>query len=284
MKPGTTTHTIAVLLSSVSSLFAQSAPVKAVPGKLKISKKSDKLSDNFLLNVDALAFAPRHLRPSLPKAGERYPWKQDIVTTVFWIGEEASGNNPVPNQSSSWDKNWAADYGGFDDPRQSHRSNYMPAKFIPRQNPFYCALPYNDKSTNGHRSEAAQVIPWFKESYRGPGVSVCKGRWIAIRKGGRTVYAQWEDAGPFRTDHWQYVFGNERPKSNLNKGAGLDVSPAVRDYLGLQSTDVTDWKFVDFSEVPSGPWAWHGDNNTFVQNARKTSKVLVEVQAAGIAH
>ena len=69
----------------------------------------------------------------------------------------------------------------------------------------------------------------------------------------------------------------------MNKGAGLDVSPAVRDYLGLQSTDVTDWKFVDFSEVPSGPWAWHGDNNTFVQNARKTSKVLVEVQAAGIA-
>ena len=283
MKPGTITHTAAVLLSSVSSLFAQSAPVKAAPGKLKISKKSDRLSDNLLLNIDALAFAPRHLGPLSSKAGERYPWKQDIVTTVFWIGEEASGNNPVPNQSSSWDKNWAADYGGFDDPRQSHRSNYMPAKFTPRQNPFYCALPYNDKSTNGHRSEAAQVIPWFKESYRGPGISVCKGRWIAIRKGGRTVYAQWEDAGPFRTDHWQYVFGNERPKPNLNKGAGLDVSPAVRDYLGLQSTDVTDWKFVDFSEVPSGPWAWHGDNNTFVQNARKTSKVLVEVQAAGIA-
>ena len=283
MKPGTITHTVAVLLSSVSPLFAQSAPAKAPPGKTKITEKSDRLSDNLLLNVDALAFAPRHLRPSPPKAGERYPWKQDIVTTVFWIGEEASGNNPVPNQSSSWDKNWAADYGGFDDPRQSHRSNYMPAKFTPRQNPFYCALPYNDKSTNGHRSEAAQVIPWFKESYRGPGVSVCKGRWIAIRKGGRTVYAQWEDAGPFRTDHWQYVFGNERPKPNLNKGAGLDVSPAVRDYLGLQSTDVTDWKFVDFSEVPSGPWAWHGDNNTFVQNARKTSKVLVEVQTAGIA-
>jgi hypothetical protein len=45
--------------------------------------------------------------------------------------------------------------------------------------------------------------------------------------------------GPFRTDYWQYVFGNERPKLNLNKGAGLDVSPAVRDYLGLSDTDVT---------------------------------------------
>ena len=61
--------------------------------------------------------------------------------------------------------------------------------------------------------------------------------------------------GPFRTDHWEYVFGNERPKPNLNRGAGLDVSPAVRDYLGLPDTDVTDWKFVEFSEVPPGPWA-----------------------------
>ena len=34
------------------------------------------------------------------------------------------------------------------------------------------------------------------------------------------VYAQWEDAGPFRTDHWQYVFGNERPKPNLEPGRG----------------------------------------------------------------
>ena len=64
------------------------------------------------------------------------------------------------------------------------------------------------------------------------------------------------------------VFGNERPKPNLNKGAGLDVSPAVRDYLGMSDTDVTDWKFVDFDEVPPGPWSKHGDNNTFVINQR----------------
>jgi hypothetical protein len=276
MKPGTITHTVAVLLSSVSSLFAQSAPAKPVTGGIKVSKKSDKLSDDIMVNVDSLAFTPRHLNSPQAKAGEHYPWKKDIVTTVFWIGEQPGENNPVPNRASSWDKNWTGNYGGFDDPNPARRSNYLPVKFTPRQNPFYCALPYNDKATNGHRSEAARVVPWFKEAYQGPGVSVCKDRWIAIRKGDRTVYAQWEDAGPFRTDHWEYVFGNERPKPNLNKGAGLDVSPAVRDYLGLQSTDVTDWKFVEFSEVPHGPWAQHGDNNTFVQNARKGSKVLVE--------
>ncbi len=92
------------------------------------------------------------------------------------------------------------------------------------------------------------------------------------------MYAQWEDAGPFRTDHWQYVFGNERPKPNLNRGAGLDVSPAVRDYLGIQATDVTDWKFVEFKDVPPGPWSKLGDNNTFVIKSRNASSSLVRAK------
>src|SRR5437016_14044093 len=136
MKPGTITHTIAVLLSSVSSLFAHSAPAKAPATKINASKKSDKLSEDPLVNVDSVAFAPKHLSPPPSQAGEHFPWKRDIVTTVFWIGEEPSGNNPVPNRSSSWDKNWTGSYGGFDDPNPAHRSNYIPAKFTPHQNPF----------------------------------------------------------------------------------------------------------------------------------------------------
>jgi len=281
MKPGTITHTIAVLLSSISSVFAQSAPSKPATNAVKASKKSDRLSDNLLVGVDSLAFAPRHLGGGGSEAAERYHWKRDIVTTVFWIGEEPSGNNPVPNRSSSWDKDWTRNYGGFDDPNPGRRSNFTPVKFTPRQNPFYCALPYNDKASTGHRPEAAKVVPWFKEAYQGPAVSTCKDRWVAIRKGNRTVYAQWEDAGPFRTDHWQYVFGDERPKPNLNKGAGLDVSPAVRDYLGLQPTDVTDWKFVEFKDIPSGPWAKMGENNTFVLTSRKTGTQMAEAPKGG---
>jgi hypothetical protein len=108
------------------------------------------------------------------------------------------------------------------------------------------------------------VIPWFKESFVQEGQTVCRDRWIAIRNSaGKICYAQWEDCGPFRTDHWQYVFGNEKPRPNLNGGAGLDVSPAVRDYLELSSTDVTDWKFVDVGDIPpGGPWAFYGENNT----------------------
>jgi hypothetical protein len=279
MKPGTFTHTIAVLLSTLTGLFSHSAPAQTPAAKVKLSKKSNKLKDDVLFRVDPISYTPSNSAVASPKKnGERFPWRNDIVTTVFWIGENPTANNPVPNHASSWDAAWAKSYGGFDDPSRARRRDYIPVNFTPRQNPFYCALPYNDKASAGHRAEAPRVVPWFKEAYQGPGVSVCKDRWISIRKGNRTVYAQWEDAGPFRTDHWQYVFGNERPKPNLNKGAGLDVSPAVRDYLGLQETDVTDWKFVDFSEVPPGPWARHGDNNTFVINQRKAEKQLAEAK------
>jgi hypothetical protein len=280
MKSGTFTHTIAVLLSSVSACFAPSAPAQVAAKKIEVSKKQNRLTEDVLFKLDPIGYTPPGLSFNRKKGDERFPWKNQIVTTVFWIGENPTANNPVPNHSSSWDAAWSKSYGGYDDPRPSRRENYIPVNFTPRQNPFYCALPYNDKAREGHRPEAPKVVPWFKEGYRGPAVSVCKGRWVAIRKGNRTVYAQWEDAGPFRTDHWEYVFGNERPKPNLNGGAGLDVSPAVRDYLGLQDTDVTDWKFVEFSEVPTGPWARLGNNNTFVMNQRKAQQQLVKAKEA----
>ena len=50
----------------------------------------------------------------------------------------------------------------------------------------------------------------------------------------------------------------------------------MRDFLGLQDTDVTDWKFVDFKDVPTGPWARYGDNNTFVMNQRKSGASVVQ--------
>src|SRR6266571_2913770 len=256
MKPGKITHTLTALLSSVTSLFAHGAVTKAEPTKVKLSKKSEKKSEESRVGVESLAFAPSHLRAAPPSPEQPYPWKPQIVTTVFWIGEKPSENNPVPNRSSSWDKEWAKSYGGFDDPNSARRQDYTPVKFTPRQNPFYCALPYNDKAASGHRPEAAQVIPWFKDAYQGPGASVCKDRWIAIRKGNKIAYAQW-------------------------KGAGLDVSPAVRDYLGLNETDVTDWQFVEFKDVPRGPWSKLGENNTFVINDRNAETRLARAKSNG---
>jgi len=198
----------------------------------------------------------------------KFPWRNNIVTTVFWVGERPTANNPTPNHKSSWDQRWAQSFGGTDHPDPGMRKGFIPKGFIPRQNPFYVALPYNDTTRGTTKPEARKVIPWFKQAFVRPGRSVLKGRWIAIRHNGRIAYAQWEDCGPFRTDHWQYVFGNQRPSPNLNQGAGLDVSPAVRDYLGLKGKDVCDWKFVEARDVPPGPWAKYGDNNTFVLQKR----------------
>lgn len=236
------------------------------------AKYAMKLREMALAKVEPQVFVPTTSRP----AARRFPWKTNIVTTVFWIGEQAGGNNPVPNFKSSWDANWTSSYGGFDTPDSSARRNYIPVAFIPKQNPFYFALPYNDVTHGQFKPEAPLVIPWFKQAYTAPGQSVCKSRWIAIRKGNRTCYAQWEDCGPFRTDHFQYVFQNERPKPNLNHGAGLDVSPAVRDYLGLAPTDVTDWQFVEVRDVPPGPWRSYGENNNFVLARRQLEQRVVQ--------
>jgi hypothetical protein len=234
-----------------------------------------KLREQELLKVEPQVFVPTSSRPTT----QLFPWKTNIVTTVFWVGEKQSTEKLSREHDSVWDKNSLQNYGGFDNPDSSARRNYIPVAFIPHQNPFYCALPYNDVERGQFpKPEAPFVIPWFKQAYRAPapGQSVCKDRWVAIRKGNRICYAQWEDCGPFLTDHFQYVFQNERPKPNANHGAGLSVSPAVRDYLGLAPTDVTDWQFVEVRDVPSGPWRSYGENNDFVIARRQTEKRIAD--------
>ena len=248
-------------LGSSSSPFATAAD---------FTKYTLRLETAGILNAKPVVALPRNLGPL---------WKRNIVTTIFWIGEPAGPNNPVSNERSSWDFNWIANYGGNDPPEAGNRRNYIPMAFTPRQNPFYVALPYNDVAHGDFKPEAPLVIPWFRRAYTAPGQSVCKDRWIAIRKGYRICYAQWEDCGPFRTDSFQYVFGNGRPEPNANGGAGLDVSPAVRDYLGLQGTDVTDWQFVEAYDVPPGPWRDYGGNNSFVNASRKVEEPVISDSA-----
>ncbi len=270
------------MYSAASLVASHSAAKAAEPVK---SRKAG--SAQFSFNEDAWSSnSPPRTDPPTSGANAQYFWRTAIVTTTFWIGEKPTENNPVPNLKSCWDPQWVKNYGGTDSPKKSDRlSTYIPRDFTPRQNPFYIALPYNDMTSKGHKPEAAEIIPWFQKDFVSGNRSVCKGRWIAIRHGTRTCYAQWEDAGPFRTDHAGYVFGNERPKPNLNKGAGLDVSPAVRDFLGLDDTDVTDWKFVEFADVPAGPWAAFGDNNTFVIARRAAAeKAQIALAAKTVAH
>ncbi|MBV9490193.1 MAG: hypothetical protein JO069_10775 [Verrucomicrobia bacterium] len=229
-----------------------------------------RISPDVIMHPSALSLAEAQISPSLRVSGP-YPWKYGITTTVFWIGEKATPRNPVSNEKSAWDSDWVLRYGGYDNPDAAARVNFVPVGVVPGINPFYVALPYNDINDHHTKPEAALVIPWFRMTFVRDGESVCKGRWLAIRHGRRVCYAQWEDVGPFAVDHWQYVFGSERPRPNPNQDAGLDVSPAVRDFLGLSGDDRCDWKFVDFANVPLGPWSLYGDDNPFVRLRRLRS-------------
>ncbi|MCE8426188.1 MAG: hypothetical protein J5U17_10480 [Candidatus Methanoperedens sp.] len=170
---------------------------------------------------------------------DQYPLHKDITVTFFWIGEEGTDENSyIPNSQSAWDSNWKDHYGGIDDPH--NRNGFYPKNFTPKENPFYFALPYNDFDNNGSRRSSENE-------------SIYKNRWIKIVKGNKIAYAQWEDVGPFEEDDVDYVFGTSKPKNKINN-AGLDVSPAVRDYLGLEDIDIVDWQFVDFKDVPNSYW------------------------------
>ncbi|MEG0836447.1 MAG: hypothetical protein RSE01_02160 [Akkermansia sp.] len=194
-----------------------------------------------------------------------YPWRFNITATVFWIGEQPTQNNPVPNTKSSWDAQWQESYGGYDDPDPEQRApDFRPKSFIPRQNPFYVALPFNDVDHGSHKAESSSAIPWFRRDFEKQGQSVCKGKWVQIVYKNRYCFAQWEDCGPFTTEDWQYVFGNSPPQNQSNHGAAIDISPAVRDFLGIPGGLATvHWRFVDFHRIPPGPWARYGDNNPF---------------------
>lgn len=212
----------------------------------------------------------RQVAPSSPLL---YPWHLHVTITLFWIGELATARNPVPNTKSSWDQNWMANYGGYDDPEPEKRianfatGEFRPKAYVPKLNPFYIALPYNDVAGNHqHKSEASRVIPWFSRQHPAPGETVCKGRWLQIFNGRISCYAQWEDCGPWTTDDWEYVFGSKPPRTTQNGAAGLDISPAVRDYLNLASGKKVHWRFVEAAQVPNGPWKKYGSTSKGSQN------------------
>jgi hypothetical protein len=184
----------------------------------------------------------------------QYPLHKGVSVTFFWAGEEADKDNKnISNLPSAWDEQWVKHFGGIDQPKK--RTGYMPSGFTPKENPFYFALPYNDFDENGKRKkEISSLVPWAGRVAWKDNESVLKNQWIKIIKDDKVAYAQWQDVGPFKEDDADYVFGTAEPKSKTNNHAGLDVSPAVHDMLGLGDIDTVDWQFVDANQVPDGPW------------------------------
>jgi hypothetical protein len=182
-----------------------------------------------------------------------YPWKTYIITTKFWIGEGSTPISSTTNVESSWDEEWEQKNHGSDNPYD--RDGYASGNHASTLNPFYCALPFNDLA---FPDKARLWLPrgWYRHPVDGRQVSACKDRWVEIKNSrGDICYAQWEDVGPLRYDHAEYVFGNERPTGLGDDHAGLDVSPAVYDYLGLSDRNrYTSWRFVDEADVRPGAW------------------------------
>ena len=146
---------LSLAIAGAPKVFGDEQSTSPYATAADFAKYAMKLREQAMLKVEPQVLIPTSSRPAI----QRYPWKMNIVTTVFWVGEEAGGNNPVPNYKSSWDLNWTANYGGTDNPEPSARRNYIPIAFVPRQNPFYFALPYNDVTHGQFKPEAPLVIP-----------------------------------------------------------------------------------------------------------------------------
>lgn len=179
------------------------------------------------------------------KGFSAYPWHRGIVATVFWIGTDRVPQSPSGNLQSAWDARWVRHYGGEDSP--AARAGLLPGTHAATLNPFYVALPFNDLA---YPKLAKKWIPW-DGSEASDRRSRCEGHWVEIEgSNGKRVYAQWMDSGPVLSNDAAYVFGGQRPRAS----AGIDVSPAVKEYLGLGGRDRVNWRFIDRQEVPPGPW------------------------------
>jgi len=120
------------------------------------------------------------------------------------------------------------------------------------------------------RKKSISSIYW-KDSEKWTGKSMVKGRWVKISYNGKTTYAQWADAGPYYYDDADYVFGTSKPMiqqiGSDSPNAGIDLSPSAMLSLGVTLTSYganltnVSWQFVDFANVPDGPWKKYISSN-----------------------
>jgi hypothetical protein len=175
-----------------------------------------------------------------------FPWKEGIPAGQFWIGEK-------DGKGSAWAAQWVRENGGPDSP--TDRNGYASGSHASGLSPFYVALPFDDLA---HPNLAQKWLPrgWARSPKDGKPVSACKDRWVEIKNGrGDVCFAQWEDAGPEATDKAEYVFGGGTPGEAGEPG--IDLSPAVFEYLGLGpggQGQTVSWRFVDDAEVRPGAW------------------------------
>ena len=91
---------------------------------------------------------------------DTYPLHKNITATVFWIGEPVGNGSTENNAVSAYDDRWLEHYGGVDDYSYVRRYPYFP-RFVPRENPFYLDVPYDDFRDDGSpRPGRMRDVPW----------------------------------------------------------------------------------------------------------------------------
>ena len=151
--------------------------------------------------------------------------------------------------------------------RTSAANGYFPLHMTPLENPFYLDLPFDDVNNAQAFAQRCAVVPWAQQM--DPSGAHCADKTFSYMKNmavelvganGQHCIGQVEDAGPHEYDDTAYVFGanDARPHSRAFNGAGMDISPALRDCLGINQlngdTATADWRFIDPAQVPDGPW------------------------------
>ena len=87
---------LSLAIAGAPKVFGDEQSTSPYATAADFAKYAMKLREQALLKVEPQVFIPTSSRPAV----QRYPWKTNIVTTVFWVGEQAGGNNPVPNYKS----------------------------------------------------------------------------------------------------------------------------------------------------------------------------------------
>jgi hypothetical protein len=255
------------ILAGVAAAILSVAALLAAQSLTGSTKPAASMTSGSPAVKGAAAQAPASSPSPSSSSQVDFPVHSAITATFFYGGEASSAdNNWQTNTETAWCGNWSHCFGGSDNPFRRQHNGDWPIGFKPKENPFYFALPCADFDAQGLRPDyvnSTRGNQQFKALTHGAPLSedgsLLKNQWVKIVAGGHTVFAQWEDTGPFAKasdNNCQYIFGgpNAKPDNQFGEHAGIDVSPAVKNRLNMGGSATVSWQFVLPDQVPDGPW------------------------------
>ncbi|KAM9984382.1 hypothetical protein ACTFIZ_004091 [Dictyostelium cf. discoideum] len=148
------------------------------------------------------------------------------VKTILRYADNHEDTFLWASNQTAWDRDWKNKIGIV----SVDTCPFVKSVLIPKENTFYCVLPYNDLDQFGRKANAYQ-IPWAT-SQDPDEYSILKNRWIKVTHKDAMAFCQYEDVGPQYDDDFSYVFGTSHSLPESQYG-GLAISPHVAQFLGI---------------------------------------------------